>query len=49
MGHTEIEHELDDLHNGDVLLPPDADAARALEVIPVHDNVDHQVEHNRDP
>ena len=42
--HTEIENELGDLANCDVLLPPDADAARALEVIPVHDNVNGQVQ-----
>ena len=41
---TEIKDELGDLAHGDVLLPPDADAARALEVVPVHDDVDSQVE-----
>jgi hypothetical protein len=46
---TKIEDELDDLHNGDVLLPPDADSTRALEVVPVHDDVDGQVERNRNP
>jgi hypothetical protein len=46
---TEIDNELGNLHNGDVLLPPDADASRALEVVPVHDNVNAQVEGNWDP
>jgi hypothetical protein len=46
---TQIKHELDNLHDGDVLLPPDANAPRALEVVPVHDNVDHQVQGDRDP
>lgn len=46
---TKIEHKLDDLHDGDVFLPPDADAARALEVVPVHDNMNHQVQGNDDP
>ena len=46
---TEIEHELGDLHDGDVLLPPDADAARTLEVVPVHDDVHTEVEGNGDP
>jgi hypothetical protein len=40
---------LGDLANGDVLLPPDADASRALEVVPVHDNVDSQVEGDDGP
>ena len=38
-----------DLQHGDVFLPPDADAARGLEVVPVHDDVDHEVERDRDP
>jgi hypothetical protein len=46
---TEIDDELDDLHDGDVLLPPDADAASGLEVVPVHDDVDHKVERDRNP
>jgi hypothetical protein len=48
-GLTEINDELDDLETGDPLLPPDADATGALEVVPVHDDVDHQVEGDRDP
>ena len=46
---TKIDNELSDLHNSDVLLPPDADASGALEVVPVHDNVNTQVEGNWDP
>jgi hypothetical protein len=46
---TEIDDELDDLHDGDVLLPPDANAAGGLEVVPVHDNVNHQVESDGNP
>lgn len=41
--------ELGDLENGDVLLPPDANATRGLEVVPVHDNVDGEVEGDDDP
>jgi len=37
------------LEHGDVLLPPDADAARGLEVVPVHDDVDGQVEGDGHP
>ena len=48
-GHTEIDHELYNLHNCDVLLPPDADASRALEVVPVHDDVNSQVEGDDGP
>ena len=42
--HTKIQNELGDLADRDVLLPPDADAARALEVVPVHDYMDSQVQ-----
>jgi hypothetical protein len=37
------------LESGNPLLPPDADAARALEVVPVHDDVDRQVERDGHP
>ena len=47
--HTEVKNELSDLSDGDVLLPPDADASRTLEVVPVHDNVDSQVEGDDGP
>lgn len=47
--HTKVEDELSDLANGNVLLPPDADASRALEVVPVHDDVDGQVESDDGP
>lgn len=47
--HTQVEHKLDDLHHGDVLLPPNADAPGALEVVPVHDDVDHEVEGDDGP
>lgn len=46
---TKIQHELDNLHHSDVLLPPDSDTASALEVVPVHDDVDHEVQGNDDP
>jgi hypothetical protein len=46
---TKINDELDDLRTSHPLLPPDADAARALEVVPVHDHVDGKVEHDDNP
>ena len=46
---TEVKHELGDLADCDVLLPPDADAARALEVVPVHDDVNSQVQGDDGP
>jgi len=46
---TKINDELDDLETSDPLLPPDLDAARALEVVPVHDHVHGQVERDDDP
>lgn len=46
---TEINDELDNLQHGDVLLPPDADTTGTLEVVPVHDNVDQQVDGDGNP
>ena len=46
---TEVDDELDDLHDGDVLFPPDPDAPCGLEVVPVHDDVDHEIKSDRDP
>ena len=46
---TEIDDELDDLETSDPLLPPDADTSGALEVVPVHDDVDSQVQVNDNP
>jgi len=46
---AKINDELDDLETSDPFLPPDLDATRALEVVPVHDNVNHKVERNWDP
>ena len=46
---TQIDHELGDLHDGDVLLPPDLDSARRLEVVPVHDDMNPEVEGDGHP
>jgi len=46
---AEVDDELQDLELGDVLFPPDADAARGLEVVPVHDDVDEEVERDGHP
>lgn len=46
---TEVDDELDDLEAGDPFLPGYADAPSALEVVPVHDYVHHQVQGDRDP
>lgn len=40
---------MSDLQDGNVALPPDADTTSTLEVVPVHDDVDHQVESNGNP
>jgi hypothetical protein len=37
------------LQTGNPFLPPDLDAARALEIVPVHDNVDHQIQGDHSP
>lgn len=47
--HTEVNDKLDDLEASDPLLPPDTDAASALEVVPVHDDMNRQVEGDRNP
>lgn len=46
---AQVDDELGDLQDSDVLLPPDLDAARGLEVVPVHDDVDGEVEGDDDP
>ena len=48
-GRTEVKDELDDLEHGDILFPPDANTAGALEVVPVHDDVYHQVDRDGNP
>jgi hypothetical protein len=40
---------LRDLQHRDVLLPPDAHAARRLKVVPVHDHVHGQIKCDGDP
>jgi hypothetical protein len=47
--HTKVDDELDDLKNGNVLLPPDTDTTSTLEVVPVHNNMDGQVESDGNP
>jgi len=46
---TKINDKLNDLKTGDPFLPPDTNTARTLEVVPVHDNVDHKVQGDWDP
>ena len=46
---AEIDDELDDLKHRDVFFPPDADSARRLEVVPVHDYVYREVEGDGHP
>lgn len=47
--HTKVNDELRNLEAGDPLLPPNADATSRLEVIPVHDNMHHQVNRDGNP
>lgn len=49
MPPTQIDDELHNLQTSDVLLPPDADAAGALEVVPVHNHMDQQVDGDGHP
>jgi hypothetical protein len=46
---TKVDDELDNLETGDPLLPPDANATSTLEVVPVHDNVNKQIDINDNP
>ena len=46
---TKIDDKLGDLEPGDPLLPPNSDASSALKVVPVHDDVDEQIESDRYP
>lgn len=46
---TKINDELDDLEPGDPFLPPDANTTCALEVVPVHEDVDCQVQGDDNP
>lgn len=46
---TEVDHELGNLETRDPFLPPNPDAACALEIVPVHDDVHKQVESNWHP
>ena len=46
---TNVNHELQDLKTGYPLLPPNANAARTLEIVPIHDHVDQQVDVNNHP
>lgn len=38
-----------DLKSRDPFLPPDLDTTSALEIVPVHDNMDGYVQRNGDP
>ena len=48
-GFTNVDHELQDLKSGDPLLPPNANATRTLEIVPIHDHVNQQVQVDDDP
>lgn len=46
---TKINDKLNNLESGDPFFPPNANSTRALEIVPVHNNVNHEVESNWDP
>ena len=46
---ADVDDELDYLEASNPLLPPDTDPTSTLEVVPVHDNVDCQVQGNNSP
>lgn len=47
--HTEVDDELRNLQTSNPLLPPNTDTTGRLEVVPVHDNMHHQVKGNWNP
>lgn len=46
---NQVDEELDDLESGDPFFPPDSDTSGTQEIVPVHDNVDSQVQGNWNP
>ena len=46
---SEVKNELDDLECGEVLLPPDANTGSGAHVVVVHEDMDCQVQGDRDP
>ena len=46
---TKVNEELKNLQPSDPFFPPDANPARALKVVPVHEDVDGEVEGDGDP
>lgn len=47
--HTKVNDELRNLEAGNPLLPPNADTTSRLEVVPVHDNMHHQINRDGNP
>ena len=47
--HTKIQDKLCNLQSCNPFLPPDPDSPCALEVVPIHDDVDREVESNGNP
>jgi hypothetical protein len=46
---TQINDELNNLQDGNVALPPDANTTSRLEIVPVHDNMHGKVEGDGHP
>jgi len=44
VNEEEVDYELDNLDSRDPFFPPDSDATGGLEVVPVHDDMDGQIE-----
>lgn len=49
INETEVQNELDDLETSNPFLPPNADTSCSQEVVPVHNDVHTEVEHDRHP
>lgn len=48
-GLTKVNNKLDNLETSDPFLPPNTDTTSALEVVPVHNNVHHEVKGDWNP
>jgi hypothetical protein len=46
---TKINNELDNLEASNPLLPPDANTTSALEIVPVHNDMNSEVQVNHNP
>ena len=49
INEAQVQYKLNDLETRDPLFPPDSDASGSQEIIPVHDNMNQQVQSDGHP